>query len=355
MLLRVPRYYGDFRCKADRCTDSCCIGWEIDIDKKSLERYEAVGGSFGNKLRKNISKQGTPHFILGENRRCPFLNGKNLCEMYIALGEESLCNICTDHPRYFEWFNRVKEGGVGMCCEAAAELILTSRENFSFCEMEVPEEEGCDCDEEFFSYLFTVRAKIIDFFQRREISLKDRLCSVVEYALRLQEKYDRFEFDIPDIERKSCCGDPAKNREFLSFFAGLESMEQSELFGGAFSDYPDIVKASTEFFEEFPEAYGYLEKAAVYFVWRHLLKSVFEGEFYSKVAFSVLSTCVTGILFVYSYMETGIFNIESAVRCCVYYSKEIEYSEENLNQIFDAFYDNDNFSVEEIKKILNIF
>ena len=33
----IPDYYKDFQCIADKCKDSCCIGWEIMIDSKSYK------------------------------------------------------------------------------------------------------------------------------------------------------------------------------------------------------------------------------------------------------------------------------------------------------------------------------
>ena len=32
MKIIAPNYYPAFRCIADKCRHSCCIGWEIDID-----------------------------------------------------------------------------------------------------------------------------------------------------------------------------------------------------------------------------------------------------------------------------------------------------------------------------------
>ena len=55
MKLRLPNYYKNFKCIADKCKDSCCsAGWEIDIDDKTAEFYKNVKGNFGDKLRKNI-------------------------------------------------------------------------------------------------------------------------------------------------------------------------------------------------------------------------------------------------------------------------------------------------------------
>ena len=42
----IPDYYKDFQCIADKCKDSCCIGWEIMIDSKSYKKYHNVKGEF---------------------------------------------------------------------------------------------------------------------------------------------------------------------------------------------------------------------------------------------------------------------------------------------------------------------
>lgn len=62
-----------FRCIADKCRHSCCAGWEIDIDSESAARFLSVGGKLGEKLKSSISVTPTPHFILGKDERCPFL------------------------------------------------------------------------------------------------------------------------------------------------------------------------------------------------------------------------------------------------------------------------------------------
>ena len=83
-----PDYYPLFRCIADRCRHNCCIGWEIDVDGDSLAAYDQIGGEMGERLHKCIDRSGEmPHFILGEQERCPFLNGKNLCDLILYGGE----------------------------------------------------------------------------------------------------------------------------------------------------------------------------------------------------------------------------------------------------------------------------
>lgn len=119
MQLLAPSFYKNFKCIADKCKHNCCIGWEIDIDGESLENYQKHP-----EIMQKISLDGTPHFVLGEHDRCPFLQKDNLCEIIKRHGEGALCQICRDHPRFYNEFDSRTEVGVGLTCEAAARLIL---------------------------------------------------------------------------------------------------------------------------------------------------------------------------------------------------------------------------------------
>ncbi len=48
---------------------------------------------------RELFRRGTK-FYMNEDGRCAFLNENNLCDIYIQLGEEALCDICTEHPRF---------------------------------------------------------------------------------------------------------------------------------------------------------------------------------------------------------------------------------------------------------------
>ena len=137
MILRFPKYYQKFKCIANNCKDSCCsAGWEIDIDKDTLESYKKISGEFGEKLNKYIDTSSIPHFVLDKKGNCPFYNNEKLCEIYLTLGKDSLCNICAEHPRYYVYFEDIIEGGIGLCCEEATRIILSETSQFSTYEIE---------------------------------------------------------------------------------------------------------------------------------------------------------------------------------------------------------------------------
>ena len=50
MLITKPDFYDSFKCRAGECTDSCCIGWEIDIDDETMRKYENENDSLSVKL-----------------------------------------------------------------------------------------------------------------------------------------------------------------------------------------------------------------------------------------------------------------------------------------------------------------
>jgi hypothetical protein len=130
----------DFKCIAGDCRHSCCTGWEIDIDEESLENYRRVEGELGKRLAENIILDGEcACFRLDKDERCPFLNAYGLCDIYTELGEKALCQICTDHPRFYNEIADRLEMGVGLCCEAAAKLVLCQEDPFFF---DVLEDDG---------------------------------------------------------------------------------------------------------------------------------------------------------------------------------------------------------------------
>lgn len=133
----VPDFYAKFKCKAGACQHTCCQKWIIDVDEVSAQYYFQQKGKLGEDLKANIvhDKAGY-HFRLNKAGLCPFLQKDGLCKLILELGEDSLCDICTAHPRFYEYFEGDKEdielGGVGMCCEATCDLLLANEAPLQF-------------------------------------------------------------------------------------------------------------------------------------------------------------------------------------------------------------------------------
>ena len=122
----APRYFTEFACIADKCTHSCCIGWEIDIDEDTLAYYQSLPAPLCNRILKTVQITADGACLsLDKDKRCKNLDKRGLCRIYKALGHEGLCDICREHPRFYHETDRV-DVGLGAACEAAAALILAS-------------------------------------------------------------------------------------------------------------------------------------------------------------------------------------------------------------------------------------
>lgn len=143
----VPDYYKEFKCKASDCSHNCCIGWEIDIDKETADRYAGIiekesEGPLKDRFKKctACADDGTVHFVLTEDERCPYLKEDGLCELICTYGEDILCNICADHPRFRNFQKDHVEMGIGMACEEAARLIISHDGPVKYEELETGKE-----------------------------------------------------------------------------------------------------------------------------------------------------------------------------------------------------------------------
>ena len=50
-----PKYIKEFKCVGGTCKDSCCIGWDVDIDKVTFRQYYKVQDKEMKKMfQKNV-------------------------------------------------------------------------------------------------------------------------------------------------------------------------------------------------------------------------------------------------------------------------------------------------------------
>ena len=125
MIITVPDYYPEFKCIADRCTHTCCRGWEIDIDDAAFSRFQELD-DVADKIQED-EVNGTRYFHLNADESCPFLDENGLCGLIRRYGPDMLCDICRDHPRFRNYWTDRIEVGIGLVCEEAARLILSKK------------------------------------------------------------------------------------------------------------------------------------------------------------------------------------------------------------------------------------
>ncbi|MBN2656780.1 MAG: flagellin lysine-N-methylase [Spirochaetales bacterium] len=142
-LLITPSYIGNFKCIGGACEDSCCIGWDIELDRKTFKSYRKSGHPdlkplFSEHVYRNrycYSKDvDFGKIAIRDNRWCPFLDENKLCLIQGKLGEEALSNVCHTFPRHYNILNGVCELSLYMSCPEAVRLLLSSDEPIEFAE-----------------------------------------------------------------------------------------------------------------------------------------------------------------------------------------------------------------------------
>jgi len=305
MIRVTPDFYPQFHCVASACRHSCCVGWEVDVDGETLERYRRVPGDFGLRLREQISPEETPHFLLGPEERCPFLNQENLCDIILTLGEDALCQICADHPRFRNWFPDRVEEGLGLCCEEAARLLLTHEEPIQFLSLpfDAPEEEP----EELY----------LDLLQRRERALR-----------RLQDRSSPLDVRVREV--LSLHGLTPRNcplEQDLDFLAGLEVLSP------AWSAALESLRDGPE-----PEADRAWDRDGehlmVYLVYRYYLSWGLERWDESfPLRLGTFSLRLLRAMHGAALRRKGMLTLEDRVEHLRAWSAELEYSEDNLEAL----------------------
>lgn len=278
MIYAEPDFYGDFKCIADKCRHSCCIGWEIDIDVDTAEYYGEIDGEIGEKLKRCISEENEPHFILTDNERCPFLKDNGLCELILTMGEDSLCDICTEHPRFYNCLDNAEERGLGLCCEEAVRLLLASDDALRIVYTVEEDDE--------LPNIIMQREEIFKFLSDREYTLMSRMKKACAFLGT----------ELPEFEREHW-------RKFLLSLERLDAQWTDTLNNGL---------NNTE-----PEGAAF-ERLAMYMVYRHFTAAENPEETKWMLQFAFLSVRLIAAL-----SGDKAENIRM-------YSSEIEYSDENI-------------------------
>lgn len=372
MRVRVPDYYKNFKCIASECTDTCCAGWEVDVDDKAQEYYVTVEGDFGKRLKDNtiIDEDGI-RFKLVENRRCCFLNDCNLCDLYTALGEEHLCDTCTDFPRFSEVFGDLKEKGISLSCPTAAKLILDHPAPLTWEESEEDEMIALnDIDFDLYMQLTAARSQAIDILQNRDKDIVWRILTVLNFAndiqkyifkgkykkiAKVRDKYSNEKFVDKLIAKMS-----KKAEKHVDGVANISNLidifGHFEVVNECWPDKLRAAKATNELCANDNQDYVLYfksrsvqyEQLMVYFVYRYFMKSVYDLDLVAKVKLSVVSTVMIRSVEKAAWYENRELTLEKFIDLAHLYSKEIEHSDENMDGIEELCHENLSFHLEAL-------
>ena len=366
MILRVPEYYDEFSCIASRCKDSCCAGWEIDIDDESYEYYRSVEGTFGDRLRESmfVAEDGGYRFKLKGPKRCAMLNDNNLCDLYTALGEEALCEVCTEYPRFSLVYGQVEQKALSLSCEEVGRILFGRTEPEQLIDIELPGD--CEDDEEdpqYVAFMEWVQKEAVAILQNRELSITertreflawcDRVQTIINYSqakddLSILEAWKNQDADreIREWEQKNIEGKekPARNLSYEDFcdrfeiFLDMEELDEEWI--NTKAEFEQIYHEDT--YEKLLLAYlnskdyselGY-EHLLVYFVYRYLMNAVYDYDILSYAKMIVVETLVVRDMDAARFQRNGgSFTMFDRIDVARIFSKEVEHSEGNAEDL----------------------
>lgn len=338
MKIYVPEYYRSFKCIAEKCRDNCCIGWGIDIDEVSLEKYKNLKNPEGERILSTIDFSGGASFISDGQGRCKNLDERGLCRIISVLGEGYLCQICRDHPRYFNCVFGRCEGGLGLACEEAARMILSLDHLPEIVEIESDEidylwdDEPCD-------FAFSARDILLEVAFDASLSAAEKIRRLMSLANLADELIFEINCGIredsatADEMLKKAPENPIDVGDFIAESLGIfEDIDLlSEDFGRNLTSALTAARKNPAEFLAFLDAAGkkHLAPLTYYFIHRYFLSA--EGQPQDNMRLCLSLTLATTALVFANADEAS----DSAEIPAKDFSKNIEYSTENISTLLE--------------------
>ena len=312
-------------------------------------------------------------FILQEHGRCPFLNDRNLCDIYSELGEDKLCETCTNFPRHITEFGNTREIGISLSCPVAVELIMKRREpiTFKLSENSEPVSGYNNIDASLYFKLCQARAIAYSICQNRSMPVKYRAVLLLDFSHAIQKRIRSRKIDkvldnykntdycnkrIQKLEKKY--GNYKKTPETLSGWLKLyDDLEHIK------PEWTQILSSAIAFVSEgMPECrensnivnereYEY-EHLLVYYIYRYFLRAVFDEKLSEKVKLACTALIMQELLGSSACRTEKEFTFEKQITLMRIYSKETEHSEENLEALYSNFNKNNLFSLKKYMGII---
>lgn len=394
MKIRTPYYYKNFKCIAGACTDTCCAGWDVDVDEASYEYYKSVGGKFGERLKSVMvpEEEGGCTFTLTKDKRCPFLNEMNLCDLYTELGEEHLCDTCAEFPRFINEYGSVREIGTAPSCITAGELMFADRQRMHFDEREDgrPVDSYNDIDAYLYMQLNGARKVCFDIIDDEGLTTDEVCLILLEFGRRIQKNMDDERDDLiggvavrfrdkeyrrhilerartsavraslPENKRGGNGGAFGTIGHFFDSFKGMEVINRDWLKYVELQRAYEADRGALRYagdFAEFREYYRAEEfryrQLLDYYVYRYFVDAVYDIELMNKIKNAVVGYMAVRQLSMVTWYANGkSLSFAEFVDIAHLYSRQFEHSYTNY-EVYSGFFQRKRcYSVSSLERIL---
>lgn len=331
MILEYPSYFEKFRCIGGQCSDTCCAGWEVDVDECSADYYKNVPGTIGSRLRRHLQKDGeNSYFPLTHKGRCPFLRKDLLCDLYIELGEESLCQTCTEYPRYYMGIGAYEQIDLSLSCIELSRIFFTESGPITYLRDAdaLPGKEIDTEEQETLVEVLALRNHCIAILQEHGGSLEDRLQAVRDMVSEAQG----LTAQDGDAQRRFLKEDAAaivaRMKQFDSIRPEWDQLLQS--CGNACSA-PDFRTRFSAFSLKMEEQLDlWFTRLAVYFIYRYFIDTCIDGDIEIELCLVHRALRMLRLLLYTRWTENASLILDDVIYIAHLFSKETEHDEDNV-------------------------
>ncbi|CUQ16461.1 lysine-N-methylase [Clostridium baratii] len=192
--------YDKFKCIADKCKFTCCVGWDINIDTNTYDKWTKVNDDSEYLLSNVKLKQcenKDMYFINKENHEaCPFLDKQGLCYVVKNHGEEYLSSTCHMFPRIENVFDNRKEFSLSCSCPEVVEIISNM-----YGKIKIYSENNTNFEIDLLE--LKIREVLINIIQKENLGLQYKLIIGFEMLLSIleNENFNREDILLEELEK----------------------------------------------------------------------------------------------------------------------------------------------------------
>ncbi len=302
------------------------------------------------------------------------LSCENINSSNCTLGE---CSNSKDNENR-ESFNLIEsENRQCLDLKNSEDIEGNNSEVDSFTEDEDYFDEGIDA--EVLSEFLECRNIVFNIIERNDLDLGTKAALALEFVKEVQNKIDLGDMDeIPELmeeyrdenfintlikELESYKGKESikhKNLcEYLKIYKSIKHINSNDPLGlekalKYFEGNEEFyLRKHKEFNEYYKENLYKFKNILVYFIFRYFMKAIFDYDVSAKIKLAIISTLMIKELAVVRFIDNNNeFTEEDMVEVSRIYSKDIEHSDENIENLQEIFETEEIFEVDEILPML---
>ena len=247
------------------------------------------------------------------------------------------------------------------------ELAPEEDDDDTFQEMESGQKEDWE-------YIRQARDYALSLLQDRKIPLGERLEKYLVFAGSVQECLNweeawKIETVIAEMKEQEILPHSEPDfkldqleamRERAEFYEPMEILDEEwpgalahvkEVLAAEGKTEADYIGLHNEFAEFYRDRFYEWEQILCYFTYRHFMRAVYDYRFFSQAKLAVTSFLMIRDMDVVRYLDNGRrFSREDRVDVARIYSREMEHSEENLENLAEDFDFEEVFSLERLRE-----